>query len=182
MSLYNKLLFIKHNYWHIFAHKPLCEKYKNDVLKIKKVYLCRSCSFLYLGLIVGIFIKISALFYVVLLTLTCLFSSGKVYKNFNRKVRDILRFSLGFLLANTFYFLIALDIAGFYGVSIFLISLQLYYKKRKSRKLKECSSCHEFDDTKICSGFEMQSPSIKKFENELTKIAYKKRGINYEFE
>ena len=150
MSLYNKFLFIKYNYWHMFAHKPLCEKYKSDVIKIKKMYLCRSCSFLYLGLLFGVFVKTTALFFVVTLTLTCLLSSGKIYKTFNRKFRDVLRFSLGFLLINTLYFLASLDIAGFYGVSIILFSRQFYYKKRKSRKLKECSNCHEYEDTREC--------------------------------
>lgn len=182
MNLSNKITFFKYNYWHMFAHKPLCEKYKNEVIKIRNVFLCRSCTLLYLGLFAGLFIKTSALFFAVAFTVICLLSTEKIYKSFNRRVRDFLRFTLGFLITNMIHLLISLNFAGFYGVITFSFGCHYYFKKRKKRKLRECSSCLEVSSNKICSGFERQAPSIRRFQEELTKIAYRKRGIDYEFE
>lgn len=182
MNLYHKYLFLKSNYWHMFAHKPLCEKYKNEVIKLKKVYFCRSCFFIYLGLFTGLFFQFKPVLYVVSLSLIGLFSTEVFYKLLNRKVRDLVRFLSGFLILNTLYFMMKLNIIGLYGTSIIFLVRHFYYEKRINRKLKECNGCVEVGRGEVCSGFIKQLPSMRKYENELTKLAYEKRGVEYDFE
>lgn len=180
MNLYNKFLFFKYNYWHMFSHKPLCQRFGNDVIRIKNIFLCRSCSFLYLGLLTGFFIILSPIFFICLLSATCLLSLERFYKKFDRKVRDVLRFLLGLLMFNTLYYLINFNPIALYGLALIFIGRHFYYKKRQTRKQSECHDCYESKLSNICSGYIKQSPSIRIFEEALTKLAYKKRGVEYE--
>ena len=36
-----------------FAHKPLCAQYRGDLILVRGVWLCRSCSCLWLGIACG---------------------------------------------------------------------------------------------------------------------------------
>ena len=165
----------------MFAHKPLCSLYSKDVLIFNGIHLCRSCTFVYLGFVTSLFININPQIYVSLVAFVVMLSSGNYYKKFNRMIKDLLRYFLGFIIMATLKKVIALETISIFGFVLLIASYLFYFKKRKSRKLNECNHCHEKNMKQVCSGFREQVPSIKHYENELTKMIYKKRGMTYEF-
>lgn len=167
----------------IFAHKPLCSNYEQDVLHFGKVFLCRSCAFLYTGMLSSALIfffdkkmlfdiKIYAFF---ILLLVLILSFPTFYESYYRKVKDILRFLTGFFMI---YFLVLLFndlILGLTGLSVLLIFWWIYKKLRPENQL--CESCEEFQEKKICSGFILQADYANQFEEKASSFAmshYKK--------
>ena len=49
-----KGLWLKHAYTFLWAHKPLCDKFAGDVLKLGPIHLCRSCVCAYGGIGFGL--------------------------------------------------------------------------------------------------------------------------------
>lgn len=177
--IYLKVLWLKKTYSFNWAHKPLCEKYQEDTIKIKHIHLCRSCVFVYLGMLTSL-----ALFttfdniaskdgYLLLCTLfffTLSLSHPVVYKKLPRLLRDLLRYSLGFLILQTFF--MALQGHFFLAAcSCLLLSLfrLVYYQKRAQRKLEKCYRCEEYSDSKVCSGYHRQTLLIREYEEEATE-------------
>ena len=49
--LYLKILWLRKTASFYWAHKPLCAAYKDDVLRIGGIRLCRSCFLAYSGML-----------------------------------------------------------------------------------------------------------------------------------
>ena len=162
-----------------WAHKPLCARFREDVLRLGHVHLCRSCLCLYLGLAAGllpVFMvsdphnSLGGLWLAVLLLAVLVLSGPSLYKKLPRKVRDLLRFALGLSIMLGFRRLIAGDVL--LSVVLFLVILffwRRYQGRRATRKKEACLTCEEFPGQGICSGFARQAELIRRYEEEATE-------------
>lgn len=190
--LYLRLLKISIIWRFNWAHKPLCDQYKADVLKIGSLYLCRSCSFLYLAIfataclvaLYPIFFRdFSHILLIALSATTLPLSHPAIYKKLYRPIRDILRFSLGSMIVMN---LTAIAHGHFLVTSVLIITSlffwRYYYAKRASRKIERCESCPDYTENSICSGYAFQAEQIRKYEDEATeyllKIGYVPKSLS----
>ncbi|MDD4294613.1 MAG: hypothetical protein PHP69_03760 [Candidatus Omnitrophica bacterium] len=170
----------------LFAHKPLCVRFKKDVFKFGKIYFCRSCFFLYLGLclclLVNIFFKylfyLSAysFFFILMCFIVVFLSYPPLYKRLNRIIKDFLRFSLGGIVGNLMTLL-------FYGeyvyfalfCLVFWLIKHFYSAVRAGMKLNACDGCPELYRKGICSGYSPKVACMKKYEDFLENRIFAKR-------
>lgn len=178
-----KSLWFKHSYTFCWSHKPLCQRFDKGVIKLGKVSLCRSCTLVYIGMIVSIFLftllfkdlsPIVKYFYIVQFTLTVIFSYPGIYRKIPRELCDLLRFSLGGLIPFTFFILTH----GYYGTGLtgsilFVISGIYYRRKRSDLKSYLCRNCDENTGEGICSGYIKQAEHIRAYEEEATEYLMK---------
>jgi hypothetical protein len=171
------LIWVKHSWRFIFAHKPLCESFSEDVIEIKGAHLCRSCCFLYLGLFAAlltlIIVNIDTLAleitYAMSLLICITLSCPQIYKKLPRNLRDVLRLTLGSLITLTFFLILTGQfILGGVGAAILLAFRKRYNHHRAKRKLNACNSCSEYGKDKVCSGFAQQIVHIKRYQEEAT--------------
>lgn len=176
--LYLRWLWLARSYPFLWAHKPLCARFREDVLRFGHVHLCRSCLCLYLGLATGLVLPVAeskpagdpaGWVLGVLLAVTLVLSGPGVYKKLPRRVRDLLRFALGLSISLWFWRLLAGDVL--LSLVLFLITLFSWWRyrgPRVTRKKEACLACAEFTGRGICSGFARQAELIRRYEEEAT--------------
>ena len=175
-----KRLWWKHSYTFHWAHKPLCERFREDVLRVGKVHLCRSCSFAYLGLGTALaFVVANRLWlgdwivplFLGIATTTVAASFPWWYKRWSRRVRDVLRAGIGWsvVLCGTLFFYghIALGLAS--GAGMFA-AWKCYYAYRDKRKLHACDGCHELGQQSVCSGYARQAECARAYEEAASEL------------
>jgi len=179
---YLKWLWLSKSYPFRWAHKPLCKYFKRDTLFIGGLFLCRSCVFTYLGIIITavlsiLFIELSktiSILLVFLLLITFPLSHPSIYQKIPRIIRDILRFNLGgivsFSVLLLFYYNKVLLPSFVIGISF--IFWRYYYQKRRIRKIKFCEDCNEYQKDSICSGYTFQASLIREYEEKATEYIY----------
>ena len=176
-----KFLFLKHFYKFIFLHKPLCERYKNNTLKIFGLYICRSCLFLYTGFFLSLIfcilsvksVHLNKYFYLWFsgLLLTTAMSYPPVYYKFSRLSKDFIRFYDGIFLASTFVlcFKIHWEL-GFLSIFAFIFVKNLYNLKRKG---DACTGCPRLSEGTTCEGYILQKEALLKIDEEYSDIMTK---------
>lgn len=182
-NIHLKWMWLRHTHTFNWAHKPLCERYRSGVLRIGRLYVCRSCLFAYSGILIGI---IAALVYptrIADLELTRLLfvlvpvvvsSYPRLYKKLPRFSQDILRFVMGGIIGIIPFLLIHRNfISGMTCVFVMGVFWRIYFHQRKIRKLHACDSCPELDLPEICSGFQHQSEAVRLYEIEATELLYR---------
>lgn len=182
-KVYLKVLWFKKTHSFIWAHKPLCEKFSEDVIKIKKIHLCRSCFFTYSGMLTtgfttlflpSIYLEFCNYVLFTLVAFTLPLSYPTLYKRLPRKLRDIIRLMLGSMISLTVYALIKGDIL--LALGIFLLSCifwRVYFTQRSKRKLNICHACGAYAEHQVCPGFEQQAELIREYEKEATNYLIK---------
>lgn len=171
MRLKLKLLWLRHAYTFHWAHKPLCDRFIGDVLRIGPVHLCRSCVCAYAGIAAGLFfIPVSAALFFTALAAVIVFSAPPLYKRFPRILRDLLRFSSGALIPMGIRLSAGSLWAGLAGLAVIVLFWYLYFKLRRNRKLKECNGCRELGQKGICSGFASQADHVRLYEHAATEL------------
>lgn len=186
-----KILFIKYFYKFIFLHKPLCERYKDNTLKIFGIYFCRSCLILYTGFILSLIfciltiktVKIDNYFYLGLtgLILTFGMSYPPVYSKLKRISKDFIRLYDGIFLAALFVvcFKIHWEL-GFLALFAFVFIRNLYNIKRNGNKV--CKDCPDLTNDRTCTGYIQQKEALLKLDEEYSNIMMnrlnKERKIN----
>lgn len=181
--VYLKALWYKKTYPFYWAHKPMCGLYRDDVVRFKKIYLCRSCLFVYLGIGFGILYPIlfpaiyteyGLVSIAALSVFTLPFSYPSVYKRLSRRFRDLLRFSLGCITVQIVYLFFKGFILPALTVLIFCYILwKIYFTKRAKRKLQLCHDCEEFSYETVCSGYTLQTKLLREYEEEATEYILK---------
>lgn len=177
--LYLKFLWLQKTYSFYWAHKPLCDRYKEDVLSIGAIRLCRSCFLTYVGLLSnllalilfpGLYTEHGSVFLVVLLSISLPLSHPTLYTRLPRKIRDMCRFSLGLLIVQTMHALLnGHVILSFAVIVLCCIFWRVYFKQRSTRKIQLCHACAEFADDRVCSGFTTQMNLLREYEEEATE-------------
>lgn len=179
LALRMKWLWLRHAHTFNWAHKPLCERFQKDVLRVGGLYLCRSCTCAYAGLACGALIALIAplsgalrlgLFLSILVAVLG-FSAPPLYKRLPRWIRDILRFLSGALIPVALHVCISVQFwVGAFGLAALLAFWCLYFKLRRTRKLRECDGCLELGSGEICSGFAYQAGHVRRFESEAADL------------
>lgn len=167
-------LWLRYAYPFHWAHKPLCERFHRDVLRIGGVHLCRSCTMAYLGLAGGAVLcalswqsldQIGAALFITLATLTIFLSLPTWYRRWPRPMRDILRLAMGVTIALCAYLLLSGQLlVGLLGALTLATFWKAYLVLRRSSRLNACSGCPELRDNAICSGFALQAERARCYE------------------
>lgn len=178
-SLIYRIIFYKHFYKFIFLHKPLCEKYRQNTLKVFNLYICKSCLLLYTGFFITIATIIQSQNYfalkknsIIIASLgmfTFIISYPTFYKRFRRIIRDIIRFFDGIFLAIYFVFCFKIHIIiGLFSI-IFFANIRNYYNRKRSGE-RICKDCFELMKGKTCIGYIQQKEALLKIEEEYSNI------------
>lgn len=178
--LYLRWLWWKHT-WHFqAAHKPLCARFHQDVLRIGHLHLCRSCAALYGGLALALLLAplyqqgLNGLWGVLvglLLSGVVLASRPTHYRHANRSTRDGLRFALGVLVGVSVVMLTSpLWPLGLFQLSLLLVAWRCYQGLRHEHAQVNdgCTGCPELDQPGVCSGFRKQAAHIRAYEESAT--------------
>ncbi len=182
-NIHLKWMWLRHTHTFNWAHKPLCERYKSGVLRIGRLYVCRSCLFAYSGILLGIIAALVYPTHIAELELTRLLfvlvpvvvsSYPRLYKKLPRFSQDILRFVMGGIIGIIPFLLIHSNfISGMTCVFVMGVFWRIYFHQRKIRKLHACDSCPELELPEICSGFQHQSEAVRLYEIEATELLYR---------
>lgn len=175
-----KYLWLVHACAFLWAHKPLCERFEKEVLRVGRFNLCRSCTCVYVGIGAGLSLgflwpETAAALSRQILTFLVLpvlaLSMPPFYKRIHRIGRDVLRFLLGFTLpwigfalwySHAFHAVVA---------CLLLVTGWLAYKRKRAfSKLHECDGCPELGNQRVCSGFELQAERIRDYEQQATEL------------
>ena len=164
----------------LFAHKPTCQAFRKDLFCIKGIYLCRSCSFLVLGFLLGVlsisFFDLTQYVLYIYLSIVIggvifILSHPKLYKTLPRLIKDWVRFFLGWSIANFLFLLIFKRFLLFTLALSLLFILRLVYSEiRGKMKGKACDKCNEYYQDKLCSGFLLKAGLMKKYEDEVCRV------------
>ncbi len=173
-----KRLWLTHAYPFYWAHKPLCGRFRQDVVRVGHVHLCRSCLLAYTGMAVGIATCVGnptwlqvygVLVFSVLATATVLLSLPLWYKRWPRPMRDVLRFSMGLTIPLCGYVLFSGHIVtGIVGAVVLVAFWRFYLTLRRARRLESCAGCSELGTQSICSGYCMQAGQLRVYEEKAT--------------
>ena len=183
-ALAAKWLWWRHAWPFEWAHKPLCEPYREDVLRIGRLHLCRGCS----ALKAGFFVVSPLMLWLVptawlpelfaaLFAIVSLFSHPALHSRWTRPVRDLLRCAAGCLVPLA----VALGIAGQVALGLgALVALGVIYfvyaHLRKSRRLQRCETCEE-SSAGVCSGYALQASLIRDWEEQAAQREMARRGF-----
>ena len=182
-NIHLKWMWLRHTHTFNWAHKPLCERYRSGVLRIGRLYVCRSCLFAYSGILIGIIaalvypthladLKLTRLLFVLVPVVVS--SYPRLYKKLPRLSQDILRFVMGGIIGIIPFLLIHRNfISGITCVFVMGVFWRIYFHQRKIRKLHACDGCPELELPEICSGFQHQSEAVRLYEIEATELLYR---------
>lgn len=170
-----RLRYVYPFYW---AHHPLCDRFRRDVLRLGRMHVCRSCALVYAGLILTILgclvysaeiSPVASSLFALLVAVTLAGSCPIWYRRWPRPVRDLFRAMLGmtlglcgFLLTHQFWPL------GLTGLIVLLVSYQVYFVLRQAQRLRACDGCLELDQPGICSGCRLKVELTRQYETAAT--------------
>ncbi len=179
-NLYLKWLWLRHTYPFLAAHKPLCSRFRQDVLKFGPIYLCRSCTFVYGGIasgalfwwaFPGIVQDAGLSLFVTLTAATLCFSFPTWYKEWRRAGRDLVRWLLGIVLVlNASLWVEGRVIEGLAGALVLFLFWRFYFHHRHHRQIHACDGCPELGKPGACSGFTMQAARIRRYEDQASRF------------
>jgi len=175
-GLADKWLWWRHTWFFNWAHKPLCEPYREDVLRLGPLRICRGCSALWFGaLVVGpITLSLaplalwSAIFAALFVTSAAL-SHPALHSRWPRVMRDGLRVATGCLPTLALGMLANGHSLFCIGALLLLASTYLIYRRlRAPRGLHKCATCPESGQG-VCSGYALQAQAIRTWEEEASQ-------------
>lgn len=170
-----------HNF--MFAHKPLCERHIHDTVKVGNFYICRSCVFLYLGILVGsciaLSLKINFLSTIFMLFVIIFVSAPKIYSNYSRKSRDFLRLLLGFFMSITFITSFRIGVLAFLGT---VVAFHFIKKVMNSKRNPErfCKGCSKLGQNTACEGYKKQTQALLDMEEAFSKHLIIRKEVLYD--
>jgi hypothetical protein len=156
-----------------WAHKPLCERFRGEVLRIGPLRVCRSCTFLYAGMIAACIAGVvrpeavagRPLLFAGVLVAVALLSAPPFYKQWPRPVRDVLRFAAGALIPAGFIVLVlGYVILGAAGLILMWIHWRFYLRHRRLRRARVCDGCPDLSPGAVCPGFGPQAEAARAYE------------------
>lgn len=181
-----KLLWLGHAWSFNWAHKPLCGRFREDVLRLGRLNLCRSCACAWGGILLAaaalaVFSPVSGTFlvaYLVALGVVLGLSLPPLYKRLPRVLRDLLRMGGGgFLVVGAYVTLFVNVPAGLAALAAVIAFWWMYFKIRKRRKLHECDGCPELAEETVCSGFALQVEHVRRYEQAATELVARGGGV-----
>lgn len=168
-----RLLWLRHAWKFNWAHKPLCDRFHGEVLRIGSLHVCRSCTFLYAGMIAAVIagilqpqvIATRPYLFTGVLAAVMLLSAPPLYKKWPRPVRDLLRFGAGTLIPAGFIVLFSGNaILGGAGLLLLWIHWRVYLRHRRERRARVCDGCPDLAASTVCPGFRLQAEGARAYE------------------
>jgi len=171
-ALVEKLAWLRHAWFFHWAHKPLCEPYREDVLRLGKLRLCRGCTGLWFGVLgsavalVAVTGQVDALVlpWALVFCAVATLSFPAWHGRWPRPVRDLLRFTSGALVPVPLaWAFTGSTVTGLLALGSLLGTYALHAHLRKDHRLAKCGACPELGRG-ICSGYAEQSEAIRAWE------------------
>ena len=169
----------RHRWTFQWAHKPLCDRFARDVVRLGPMRLCRSCLLLYAGLIgaaaaVAIFRPVSGWLLPAVaaaMGVTLGLSIPRIYRHMPRPARDLLRLMAGALTPMLLWALvgIAWPLAGA-GAAVGVILHLLYRRLRRRGMSDPCTRCDQLSEGRICPGFAHQARCLRHYDQAATDL------------
>ena len=166
-------LWWRHTYTFNVAHKPLCGRFKDNVLRFGRVHVCRSCTLLYASAAATVIVLVSvelpetALvpFFYGLFVAVLLLSYPPLYERFPRPAKDAVRCATGSVMA----LMVAFFTGGHYwlgllNVALFVAGYRFCLNEYKRWKLRACDGCSDLGRGEICRGYRSQAHGIRAYE------------------
>ncbi|MCP4711311.1 MAG: hypothetical protein GY869_22045 [Planctomycetes bacterium] len=179
-----KWLWVKHSYRFNWAHKPLCERFRGEYIKIGGVCLCRSCTLVYLAIFFGglfgvvfhEFLRdVGVAAFIGCGAVTLVFSYPRWYKRWPRLVRDGLRFMLGISIALCGYLLLyGNPVVGLVGGVLLFGLWKVYMRLRNRRKGYACEGCNDLKKSEVCPGYTWQAEFLRQYEQQATEYVVRR--------
>ncbi len=173
-------LWLSYVYPFYFAHKPLCERFRRDVLRVGHVHVCRSCTLVYAGIVgVGVLCwpfrgplrDLSVGLFLVLAGGTLALSFPAWYKYWPRPMRDVLRFALGGLIALCGFLLVSGHfVMGLAAAAGLLATWKMFMILRNRQSACRCGGCPRLSAKRICPGYALQASIIRQYEEAATEL------------
>lgn len=169
-----KWLWLKHAWFFNWAHKPLCEPYHEDVLRIGKLRLCRGCTMIKVGLAVALplllilqpTLPVLVAGFILGFAIAAALSHPALHSRWPRWGKDALRFLAGACAAHVLaLFLLGHLAMGTLAASACVGAYWLYARLRLPRRLERCESCAELGEG-ICSGYARQAEAIRAWDED----------------
>ena len=171
-----KWLWWRHTWRFIWAHKPLCDRFRHDVIRVGSLTLCRSCTLVYSAAAITLLIALCASDWIrpwawQLLVLsggaTLVFSFPPWYRHWSRGLRDLVRSLLGVTIAWGIYLILQGSVGvGFLGLAFLWLMWKIYQPLRRRNKQDACHGCPELAHHGICSGFSWQADYVRIYEQQ----------------
>lgn len=169
----------------IFAHKPLCEHFRQHIICIRGYYVCRSCMLLYGALAVSSLFSLwqRDVFYagtsvwIAVAALTAVLSCPLWYSRFPRAVQDIVRTGLGLSMSVVLWLCFTGQwlLAG--GMAAcFYASRRIYIPLRARIRADACAACPEYHQPPPCSGFRLKKRKMQVYEKGLRAFVLGSKG------
>ncbi len=181
-----KLLWLRSAWSFNWAHKPLCGRFREDVLRLGRLHVCRSCACAWGGVLLAaaamaVFTPTSEAFlvaYLGTLALVLGLSLPPLYKRLPRTLRDLLRMNGGgFIVVGAYVTLFVSAPAGLVRLAALVAFWWMYFRMRRKRKLRECDGCPELGGEQICSGFARQAEHVRRYEEAATELVARGGGV-----
>ncbi len=155
-----------------FAHHPLCARHRQETWRIGRMFVCRGCASLALGLATGVgavftFEAISSAWLAATLApIVLLLSWPTWYPRLPRVMRDLLRAALGILIVFTSHAVFSAPLQLWPVLPLFLAAWWLYRRTRARVQLRQCDGCPELGRG-VCSGYAVHARAMRAIELEL---------------
>jgi hypothetical protein len=155
-----------------FAHHPLCTRHRNETWRIGRMYLCRGCVSLAVGLTVGtaavftVEAVSSAWLALALAPIVLALSWPTWYPRLPRTVRDLLRGALGLLIVCTSHAVFSAPPKLWPVVPVFIAIWWLYRRTRARVQRSRCDGCPELGRG-VCSGYQLHAQAMRAIALEL---------------
>ena len=162
-----------------WAHRPLCGRFRGDVVRVGGVHLCRSCVCAYCGMIIcGVLlaalqpaVTTTGLSLAVVGMVTLVMSGPWCYKTLPRLVRDVLRWAMGAVIAMVGYLFACGElIIAAPAAAVLWVFWRVYLQKRRGRRLRACEGCEELEVRGVCSGCQVQAEGVRRYEEAATRL------------
>ena len=177
---YLKWLWWKHTWTFQLAHKPLCQRFRRDVLQIGKLHVCRSCTAMY----TAFGITLAAAFTnsspepaipgpatLAVTVAVIALSAPPFYRHAPRVARDLLRASAGVVAALGVTLLVSSGwLYGAFTLALLFAAWVVYHRleRRDSSMADPCTGCHELTHGAVCSGYTHQAGCVRAYEKKAT--------------
>jgi len=178
--LYWKWLWLCHVYPFYWAHHPLCNRFRCDVVRIGRLHLCRSCLMAYAGFALGVVLcvcfrellrGVAPLLFASLAGVTLTFSAPVWYKRCSRPMRDVVRGMMGGVIALCGYLLLSgSPLPGLIGAVALIVFRKAYLALRRRSRLKACTGCLHLRGDEICPGFALQAERLRQYDQRATDL------------
>jgi hypothetical protein len=181
LSLKLRLLWYRYCWRFHWAHYPRCAPYSGETLRLGELRLCRSCVYLYGGMLVGLLVanhfapEARDLFWWVLGTAFSFMlglSKPDKYAKFSRTVRSAIRLSTGLMMGCWIHAATHGQLI-FGGAMLLLTPFAFWWSRNEwgGLRLRRCTECAESQSKGVCSGYTAQARCIRSYEEAATAWA-----------